>query len=71
MSVYFKAKFKKKTFSIQTVIVTSIYFEWITMGFMTNCFKTYYSQFFILFTIILLLGMDFIQRGYQKEDKTN
>lgn len=54
MCFYFK-KFSQSKIPIHTIVIASIYFEWITMGFMTNCYKTYYSQFFILVTIMILV----------------
>lgn len=61
MSYYFKRQ-KKLSITIQTVIAISFYFEWLTMGFMTNCYKTYYAQFFILVTLIF----NYILSKYQK-----
>lgn len=58
MCCYF---YNNRKLKIQTVVVSSVYFEWITMGFMTNCYKTYYSQFFILVTIVILMIMRIIQ----------
>lgn len=52
MCFYFKSG--NSFLSIHKVVISSIYFEWLTMGFMTNCYKTYYSQFFILITLIIL-----------------
>lgn len=52
MCLYFKSG--NSFLSIHKVVIASMYFEWLTMGFMTNCYKTYYSQFFILITLIIL-----------------
>lgn len=53
MAYYIKSKNKQLTFP--KIVIFSLYFEWLTMGIMTNCFKVYYLQFYILTTIILLL----------------
>ena len=59
--------------SIQMVVIISLYFEWVTMGFMNNCYKTYYSQFYILITLLINILLSFIQNNrknfgsYQKE----
>lgn len=64
LAIWFRRQ-SKSGFTIQTVIIVSIYFEWVTMGTMTNCFKAYYSQFFILITLIIILVLSMIQRNKQ------
>ena len=45
------------------VVIISLYFEWVTMGFMNNCYKTYYSQFYILITLLINILLSFIQNN--------
>ena len=40
------------------------------MGFMNNCYKTYYQQFFILVTLLILLFLSLKQKGI-KSNYTN
>lgn len=58
---FYKTRFKPM--SIQMVVIISLYFEWVTMGFMNNCYKTYYSQFYILITLLINILLSFIQNN--------
>ena len=58
---FYKTRFKQM--SIQMVVIISLYFEWVTMGFMNNCYKTYYSQFYILITLLINILLSFIQNN--------
>lgn len=62
LGVYFYRK-RGKPLTIQMVVITSIYFEWITMGFMNNCYKTYYQQFYIFVTFIILLLLSALRKN--------
>lgn len=53
---------RDKPLTIQMVVITSIYFEWITMGFMNNCYKTYYQQFYIFITFVILLLLSALKK---------
>lgn len=55
MIFYMKKVSNKRVFSIQNVMIISIYYEWITMGIMANCYKTYYSQYFIFVAFIIII----------------
>ena len=69
LGLYFY-KTRHKPLTIQKIVIISIYFEWITMGFMNNCYKTYYQQFFILVTLLILLFLSLKQKGI-KSNYTN
>lgn len=57
ITFYIKSGNTKMTFP--KIVIISLYFEWLTMGIMTNCFKVYYLQFYILTTILLLLLLSY------------
>ena len=62
ISLYIRNVYKDADVSL-TAIMTSIFiFEWISMGMMTNCYKSYYYQFFILFTLIVSYGYTVLTR---------
>lgn len=59
-------KRKHKPITIPMVVIISIYFEWISMGFMTNCYKTYYQQFFIMCTLVICAFLSYTQKRVNK-----
>ena len=56
-------KIKHKPITIQAIVIISMYFEWISMGFMNNCYKTYYQQFFIMCTLIMCMFLSLAQKN--------
>ena len=59
-------KRRRKPITVQMVVVISIYFEWISMGFMANCYKTYYQQFFIMCTLLICAFLSYTQKRVNK-----
>ena len=59
-------KRKHKPITIPMVVIISIYFEWISMGFMANCYKTYYQQFFIMCTLVICAFLSYTQKRVNK-----
>lgn len=49
--------------TINKVIIISIFFEWVSMGFMCNCYKTYYAQLYIFLTIIFIAAISIMQKN--------
>ena len=68
MSIYFYRCSRRCIIKLQHLVLGSIYFEWITMGFMTNCYKVYYIQFYIFMTIALMFGITIYQKTIKKDN---
>lgn len=65
MSIYIH-KCSTEKISMQSIIIISLYFEWVSMGFMNNCFKTYYYQFHIFVTCVILALLSILQRQQRR-----
>ena len=63
MSIYISRSTSGGSVSVQSLVLVSIYFEWLTMGIMANCYKEYYAQFFIFVTCLICLFFTIKQKG--------
>ena len=57
MFLLYKKLALERTISVQSSLFVILYYEWITMGMMSNCYKTYYLQFFIFVTVAIIVFM--------------
>lgn len=60
MSMLFKKIARSSSISVASTIIISFYYEWITMGIMSNCYKIYHLQFFIFVTLLCIGFMKFL-----------
>lgn len=59
----FIKKRNKMGWRLQDFVLLQLYFEFVTMGVMVNCYKTYDSQWQIVCTIILCVVLNMLERN--------
>lgn len=59
--LHFIKKRNKKGWRLQDLVILQLYFEFVTMGVMCNCYKTYDSQWLIVCTIITCMILNLVE----------